>query len=69
MEVLSADFSNNLLIWNTIFLVSIMLWLYAITNLMKSSFEKDDKIIWLLVIIFIPIIGSLFYIFIGKKEI
>lgn len=69
METLINDFSYNLLIWNTFFLVSIAFWMYAITNLLKSSFEKDDKLIWLLVIIFIPIIGSLFYVFIGKKEI
>jgi hypothetical protein len=69
METLITDFSYNLLIWNTVLLVSIVLWMYAITNLLKSSFEKDDKLIWLLVIIFIPIIGSLFYVFIGKKEI
>jgi hypothetical protein len=69
METIITDFSYNLLIWNTVLLVSIVLWMYAITNLLKSSFEKDDKLIWLLVIIFIPIIGSLFYVFIGKKEI
>lgn len=69
METLITDFSYSLLIWNTVLLVSIALWMYAITNLLKSSFEKDDKLIWLLVIIFIPIIGSLFYVFIGKKEI
>jgi len=69
METIITDFSYSLLIWNTFFLVSIGFWIYAVTNLLKGPLEKDDKLIWLLVILFIPIIGSLSYIFIGKKEI
>lgn len=69
METLTTDFSQSLLIWNIIFIISIGFWIYAITNLLKSKLEKNDKLIWLLVILFIPIIGSLFYVFIGKKEI
>ena len=41
----------------------------SINSALVEAMKKDDKLIWLLVIIFIPIIGSLFYVFIGKKEI
>ncbi|PQJ75518.1 PLDc N-terminal domain-containing protein [Polaribacter gangjinensis] len=69
METLIPDFSYSLVFWNAILLISIVFWIYALLNLLKSKLEKDDKIIWLLVILFIPIIGSLYYVFIGKKEI
>lgn len=69
METLITDFSYSLVFWNAIILISIVFWVYALPNLLKSSLEKDDKIIWLMVIIFIPIIGSLYYVFIGKREI
>jgi low temperature requirement protein LtrA len=69
MEIILNNFSGSIFIRNCLLLITILFWVYAVDNLLKSSFEKEDKIIWLLVIIFIPIIGSLFYIFIGKKEI
>jgi len=42
--------------------------LLALINLLKNQFTGNDKLIWLLVILFIPIIGSILYFTIGKKN-
>jgi hypothetical protein len=59
METLTNDFSYRLFTWSIIILVIIGLWLYAIIDVLKSSFKKNDKISWLLVVLFIPLLGSI----------
>jgi hypothetical protein len=52
-----------------LFLVFGGFWLWALIDLLKSEFENSsNKIIWLLVIILLPIIGSLLYLFVGKGQ-
>ena len=45
-----------------------VLWLYALIDILKSDFEGSNKTVWILMVIFIPIIGFILYCFIGKKQ-
>ena len=50
----------------SIFIIGI---LWSIIDILRSSFVKGiDKLIWLLLTIFIPIIGMYLYVFIGVKQ-
>ncbi|MEE8328390.1 MAG: PLD nuclease N-terminal domain-containing protein [Thermodesulfovibrionia bacterium] len=51
-----------------IFCVSIILWIIAILDIIYDEFTVSKKIIWILVVIFLPVIGACLYFFIGKKE-
>ena len=62
------DFSAVLFIWQSLLLVSIVLWIYCLVDILKNKFEKNDKIVWLLAVMFLLILGSLFYLFIGKNK-
>lgn len=42
--------------------------LTAIIHIMKSEFEGNDKLIWILIILFMPIIGSILYFTISKSK-
>lgn len=42
--------------------------LVALINLLKNQFTGNDKLIWLLVILFLPLIGWILYFAIGKKN-
>ncbi len=44
------------------------LWIIALVDVLKSDFKGNDKLIWLLVVIFLPFVGSLCYFFIGRKQ-
>ena len=52
------------------FLVPIFLIpLIAIIDALKSDFKgSNDKIIWVIVIIFLPFLGSLLYLLIGRGQ-
>jgi len=41
---------------------------YALVDILKNLFESNDKIIWILVVLFIPVIGAILYMLIGRKR-
>ena len=44
-------------------------WIVALIDILKSKFKNDiDKVIWLLVISFFPIIGLSLYFFISPSQ-
>ncbi len=43
--------------------------LIALIDILKSSFREDvNKLVWVLVVILLPILGSLLYFVIGKTQ-
>lgn len=63
------DYSFALLLYTLIILSHIILFLIAIINILKSKFESDiNKLIWLLAVLLMPLIGSVLYFFIGRKQ-
>ena len=50
-------------------LLPALLWIWAIIDLLRSTFPNDtNKLIWALVIIFIPFIGSILYLVVGRNQ-
>ncbi|MDI6850076.1 MAG: PLD nuclease N-terminal domain-containing protein [Candidatus Saccharicenans sp.] len=49
-------------------LVSIPLFLIALIDVLKHEFPGNDRLIWILVIIFFPLLGPILYLVIGKKS-
>jgi len=50
------------------FLLPAILWIIALIDILKSDFQGNNKIIWVLVVIFLPIIGAILYFIIGKNQ-
>ena len=44
------------------------IYIKTLIDVLKSEFTNFNKIIWILVVIFLPIIGSIAYYFIGTKQ-
>jgi hypothetical protein len=44
------------------------LWLWALIDCLGGDFKGNDKIAWLLVVIFVPLVGSILYFFIGRGQ-
>jgi len=42
--------------------------LMALVSVLKNDFPGNDKIIWVLVIIFLPFFGSLLYFMVGRSR-
>ncbi|AMM52985.1 hypothetical protein TH61_15295 [Rufibacter sp. DG15C] len=52
-----------------IFLVPTILWIWALVDILKSDFKSDvEKIIWLLLVIFVPVLGWILYFAIGRSQ-
>ncbi|WP_452230547.1 MULTISPECIES: PLDc N-terminal domain-containing protein [unclassified Lacinutrix] len=68
MDKTVTDFSLGLFIWQALLFISIGLWLFCIRDILRNQFQKNDKITWTLVVIFLPILGSILYLFIGKSK-
>ena len=45
-----------------------VLTLIALIDCLKNKFNGSEKVVWVLVIIFFPFIGSILYLTIGKKN-
>jgi len=64
---MSAIFLMALL---TIGLGGFVFWVYAIIEIISSEYKNDtDKIIWFLLVFFLPFIGTIIYYFSGRNKI
>lgn len=42
--------------------------LIALIDILKNNFLDNNKIVWVLVVLFLPLIGAILYYFIGTKQ-
>lgn len=54
-------------VWIVLVMLIIAAELWAVTRVLKSSSKRDKKGLWIIVLIFIPLIGLLAWIFVGPK--
>ena len=40
----------------------------ALVDILKSKFEGNNKLIWIIVVVFVNIIGAMLYFTIGRKQ-
>lgn len=40
----------------------------ALVDILKNKFEGNDKIIWVLVVLFLNLLGAILYFTIGRKQ-
>jgi hypothetical protein len=45
-----------------------VLCIIAFINILRSDFKGNNKLIWLLAVIFVPYVGPIAYFFIGRKQ-
>ena len=49
-------------------IVSLILMIVALVDILKGNFRGDNKIVWILVVILLPFLGSILYFLIGRKQ-
>jgi hypothetical protein len=49
-------------------LLILVLDIIAIVSIVKSSADTGKKILWLLLVIFLPVIGMILYFVLGNKK-
>ncbi|MGB3145451.1 MAG: PLD nuclease N-terminal domain-containing protein [Maribacter sp.] len=63
-----SDFSFSIWTWQTIILLVIGLWIFCLVDILKHQFPNNEKIIWLLVVLLVPMVGPFFYLLFGRKK-
>lgn len=48
--------------------IQLILCIIALIDILRNEFTESNKLIWVLVVTFIPFIGPLLYFFIGEKH-
>lgn len=50
-------------------LLCLILWIWAIIDIINSRFREDStKILWILLVIFLPFLGTILYYVIGREQ-
>ena len=68
MEFQLDTFSFGLMIWQIIIFVTLFFWLFCVIDVLRASFIGNDKLIWVLVLLFVPVLGPFLYLFIGRNK-
>ena len=45
-----------------------VLWLWALVDVLKSDFKNNNKLIWLLTVILVPVAGFVLYFVLGRCQ-
>ena len=59
---------NVLGIWQIIMLIVIALPVIALISILRNEFKNHDKLIWVLVVLFLPFLGPILYFMIGRPK-
>jgi ankyrin repeat protein len=51
-----------------LFLFAFVLFAFVFIDILRSDFEGNNKIVWLLAVIFVPFIGAIAYFIIGRNK-
>lgn len=67
MELLTP--SGGLIVWTFLILLTLLLPILAVISLLRSEYrDSTTKLIWLIIILFVPLAGSVLYFIIGRKQ-
>ena len=50
------------------FLIGFLPFIFAFVDILKNEFTGSNKLIWVIVVLFAPVIGSIAYFFFGTKQ-
>ena len=51
-----------------IFLIGFIPFIIALVDIVKNEFTRNNKLIWIIVVLLAPVIGSIVYFIIGRKQ-
>ena len=61
-------FTGGLLITLLVILFIFLIPLLALISVLMNEFKGNEKIMWVIIIIFLPFLGSLLYFLVGRDK-
>jgi hypothetical protein len=68
MDILGIVGGLGIMVILGIILLLLLLPLIALIDILRSEFNGSDKIVWVLVVLFLPLLGSVLYFLIGSSR-
>jgi carbon starvation protein CstA len=65
MELLKPEFS---FILPLIMLIVLGIYIYSLVDILKHEFRGNNKIVWIIVVLMLPLLGVFLYFLLGKKQ-
>ena len=48
-------------------IICLIAWIIGIIQILQSNMDSTKKLIWILIVLFLPLIGTILWFIIGKK--
>lgn len=55
-------------IWLTLLLLTMIFPLICLISILRNKFKNQDKLIWVIIVIFLPFLGPLLYLIMGRNQ-
>jgi carbon starvation protein CstA len=65
MELLKPEFS---FILPLIMLIVLGIYIYSLVDILRHEFRGNNKIVWIIVVLMLPLLGVFLYFLLGKKQ-
>ena len=49
-------------------LLHLIVWIWAIIDILKSGKSAGEKLLWILVVLLLPVIGLIIYVLMGRGK-
>ncbi len=66
MDLVSSEL--GLIFWIVAIGFAIILPILALISVVSNQFRNNEKLIWVLVVLFAPVIGSIIYFIVGRPK-
>lgn len=67
--IMIAGLAGMVLFWSCVGIAIIVIWILSLIDVIKNEFENpNNKIIWIMFLLIVPPIGTIFYLIIGKNQ-
>jgi hypothetical protein len=68
MDFQLNNLSVGLMFWQLFLIIILFFWIFCIVDVLRNSFNSNDKLVWILVLLIVPLLGPFLYFFIGRKK-
>ncbi len=66
MTLITPSFGLSL--WKIIALILLVLPIMALVHMFRSNMQGQDRLTWVLLVVFMPVVGSILYFLIGRRR-
>ena len=60
--------SFGLFLWTMVSLIILVLPIMALVHMFRSNMQGQDRLTWVLLVVLMPVVGSVLYFLIGRKR-